>query len=81
MQEGKVIIWGGFTNSWGKKGGKKQRRKGKVHPTKWRVIENSKERQEVLFNEQCKEIEENKRKGKTIDLFKKIVNIERIFHS
>ena len=28
-----------------------------------------------------KKIEENKRKGKTRDFFKKIVNIEGIFHS
>ena len=35
----------------------------------------------MLFNEQCKNIEENKRKGKTSDFFKKIINIEGIFHS
>ena len=28
-QEGKVVAWGGFTNSWGKKRSKKQREKGK----------------------------------------------------
>ena len=34
----------------------------------------------TFFNEQCKEIEENHRKGKTRDLFKKIGNIKGIFH-
>ena len=34
----------------------------------------------AFFNEQCKEIEENNRKGKTRDLFKKIGNIKGIFH-
>ena len=35
----------------------------------------------VFFNEQCKEIEENNRMGKTRDLFKKIADIEGIFHT
>ena len=30
----------------------------------------------AFFNEQCKEIEENNRRGKTRDLFKKIGNIK-----
>ena len=45
VQEGKVIVWGGFTNSWGKKRSKRQGWKGKVHPTECRVPENSRERQ------------------------------------
>ena len=44
MQEGKMVVWGGFTNSWGKKRSKKQGRKGKVYLTECRVPENSKER-------------------------------------
>ena len=35
-------------------------------------MDNSKEREEILLSEQCKEIEENNRMGKTRDLFKKI---------
>ena len=34
----------------------------------------------AFFNEQCKEIEENSRKGKTRDLLRKIGNIKGIFH-
>ena len=34
----------------------------------------------VFLNEQCKEIEENKRMGKTRDLFKKIGDIKGAFH-
>ena len=34
----------------------------------------------AFFSEQCKEIEENNRKGKTRDLFKKIRNIRGRFH-
>ena len=34
----------------------------------------------AFFHEQCKEIEENNRKAKTKDLFKKIGDIQGIFH-
>ena len=34
----------------------------------------------AFLNEQCKEIEENNRMGKTRDLFKKIGDIKGIFH-
>ena len=35
----------------------------------------------VFLSEQCKEIEENNRMGKTRDLFKKIRNTKGIFHA
>ena len=35
----------------------------------------------AFLNEQCKEIEENNRMGKTRDLFKKIGDIKGIFHA
>ena len=34
----------------------------------------------AFFNEQCKEIEEDNRRGKTRDLFRKIGNIKGTFH-
>ena len=34
----------------------------------------------VFFSDQCKEIEENNRMGKTIDLFKKIRDTKGTFH-
>ena len=34
-----------------------------------------------FFNDQCKEIEENNRMGKTRDLFKKIRDTKGIFHA
>ena len=36
---------------------------------------------EAFFNEQCKEVEENNRMGKTRDPFKKIGDIRGIFHA
>ena len=35
----------------------------------------------VFFSDQCKEIGENNRMGKTSDLFKKIRDIKRTFHA
>ena len=35
----------------------------------------------AFFNEQCKEIEENNRRGKTRDLFRKIGDIKGTFHA
>ena len=35
----------------------------------------------AFLSDQCKEIEENNRKGKTIDLFKKIRDTKRTFHA
>ena len=36
---------------------------------------------EAFLSDQCKEIEENKRMGKTRDLFKKIRDTKGIFHA
>ena len=36
--------------------------------------------EKAFFNEQCKEIEEDNRRGKTRDLFKKIGNAKGAFH-
>jgi len=72
MQKGKMVVEEGLTNSYEKKRSKRQRRKGKIYPPECRVPKNSKERQESFLSDQCKEIEENNRMGKTKDLFKKI---------
>ena len=44
MQEGKVVIWGSFTKSWGKKKSERQGRKGMIYPTECSIQENNKER-------------------------------------
>ena len=48
------------------------------------IIKNSilyKRDKEVFLNDQCKEIEENNRMGKTRDLFKKIRDTKGTFHA
>ena len=49
----------------------KTKQKGKDIPTECRFSEKRTERQKCLLSEQCEEIEENNRMGKTSDLFKK----------
>ena len=44
VQKGKMIVWGGLTNSWEKKRSERQRRKGKIYLIEFRVPETSKER-------------------------------------
>ena len=51
---------------------KRKGEKEKIHPSECRVPLKSKERKETFLSDQCKEIEENNRMGKTRDLFKKI---------
>ena len=50
--------------------------------TQWNVEFQRKERRDkkAFLNEQCKEIEENSRMGKTRDLFKKAGDIKRTLH-
>ena len=43
-----------------------------ICPTEFRAPENSKRDKKTFLSEQCKEIEENNRMGKTGHLFKKI---------
>ena len=44
IEEGKVIIWGGFTIGWEKMRSERQGRKGNIYSTECRVPENSRER-------------------------------------
>ena len=64
-----------------KKRSKKQRRKGKIYPFECRFPKNSKENKKALLRDQCKEIEENNRMGKTRDLFKKIRDTKGTFRA
>ena len=39
------------------------------------------ERDKAIFSDQCKEVEEHNRMGKTRDIFKKIRDTKEIFHA
>ena len=52
-----------------------------IYPTEFRAPENSKRDKKTFLSEQCKEIEENNRQGKTRDLFKKIRDNKGLFQA
>ena len=68
-------------NSCEKKRSKKQRRKGKIYPFECRDPRIARRDKKAFLSDQCKEIEENNRMGKTRDLFKKIQDTKGTFHA
>ena len=75
-----MAVWGGLTNSCEKKKSEKQRRKGKIYPFECEFQRIARRDKKAFFSDQCKEIEENNRMGRTRDLFKKIRDTKRTFH-
>ena len=75
-----MAIWGGLTNSCEKREvkskGEKERYKH-LNAEFQRIARDKK----AFFSDQCKEIEENNRMGKTRDLFKKIRDTKGTFHA
>ena len=59
----------------------KQRRKGKIYPFECRVLRIARRDKKAFLGNQCKEIEENNRIGKTRDLVKKITDTKETFHA
>ena len=74
-----MAVWGGLTNSCEKKRSKKQRRKGKIKHLNAEFQRIARRDKKAFFSNQCKEIEENNRMGKTRDLFKKIIDTRGYF--
>ena len=81
MQKGKWMVWGGLQTV-------EKRREAKGKGVKERYTHLNEELQRIarrekktFLNNQCKEIEENKRMGKTRDLFKIIRDTKGAFHA
>ena len=68
MQRGKMVVWGGLRNSWEMMRSERQRRKGKLYPFECRVPKIARGDKKAFLSDQCKEIKENNRMGKTRDL-------------
>ena len=81
MQKSKMTVWGGLTNSCEKERSEKQRRKGKIFPFEWEFQRIARRGKKAFLSDQCKEIEENNRLGKTRDLLKKIRDTKGTFHA
>ena len=73
----KMAVWGGLTNSCEKKRSEKERY-SYLYAEFQRIARRDKK---AFLSDQCKEIEENNRMGKTRDLFKKIRDTKGIFHA
>ena len=71
-----MAVWGGLTNSCVKKRSEKQRYTH-LNAQFQRIARRDKK---AFLSDQCKEIEENNRMGKTRDLFKKIRDTKGTFH-
>ena len=72
-----MAVWGGLTNSCEKKRGEKERYKH-LNANFQKIARREKK---AFFSDQCKEVEDNNRMGKTRDLFKKIRDTKGTFHA
>ena len=73
--------WGGLTNSCEKKRSRKQRGKERYKHLNAEFQRIARRDKKAFLSDQCKEIEENNRMGKTRDLFKKIRDSKGTFHA
>ena len=76
-----MVVWGGLTNSYEKKRSERQRRKGKIYHLNAEFQRTARRDKKAFLSDQCKEIEENNRMGKTRDLFKKMRDTKGTFHA
>ena len=75
-----MAVWGGLTNGCEKRRSEKQRRKGKIEASDAEFQRIARKDKKAFLSNQCKEIEENNRMGKTRDRFMKIRDTKGTFH-
>ena len=76
-----MAVWGGLTNSCKKKKNETQKRKRKIKHLNAEFQRIARRDKKAFLSDQCKEIEENNRMGKTRDLFNKIRDTKGTFHA
>ena len=76
-----MAVWGGLTNSCEKKRRKTKGEKERFKHLNAEFQRIARRHKKAFFSDQCKEIEENNRTGKTRDLFKKIRDAKGTFHA
>ena len=76
-----MVVCEGLTNHWEKKRSQRRRKRGKIYPFEHRVPRITRRDKKAFLSDQCKEIEENSRMGKTRDLFKKIWDTKGTFQA
>ena len=81
MQKSKMAVWGGLTNSCKKKEAKSKGEKEKYKHLNAEFQRIARRDKKAFLSDQCKEIEEYNRMGKTRDLFKKMRDTKGTFHA
>ena len=76
-----MAAWGGLTNSCEKKRSKSQGEKERYKHLNAEFQRIARRGKKAFFGDQCKEIEENNKMGKTRDLFKIIRDTKGTFHA
>ena len=76
-----MAVWGGLTNSCERREAKSKREKKRCKYLNAEFQRIARRDKKAFFSDQCKEIEENNRMGKTRDLFKKIRDTKGTFHA
>ena len=81
MQKGKMVVWGGLINSYEKKWKAKEKRKDIPIWLQSEFQRIARRDKKAFLSDQCKEIEESNRMGKTRDLFKEIRDTNGTFYA
>ena len=76
-----MAVWGGLTNSCKRRGTKSKGEKGRYKHLNAEFQRIARRDKITFLSDQCKEIGENNRMGKTRDLFKKIRDTKGTFHA
>ncbi|WP_187988782.1 hypothetical protein, partial [Listeria monocytogenes] len=81
MQESKMAVWGGLQIAVKRREAKSKGEKERYRHLNAEFQRIARRDKKAFFRDQCKEIEENNRMGKTSDLVKKIRDTKGIFHA
>ena len=76
-----MALWGGLTNNCEKKRGENKGEKERYKHLNAEFQRIERREKKAFFSDQCKDVEENNRMGKTRDHFKKIRDTKGTFHA
>ena len=76
-----MAVWGGLTNSCERREAKNQGEKERYKRLNAEIQRIARRDKKAFFSDQCKEIEDKNRMGKTRELFKKIRDTKGTFHA
>ena len=81
MQKSKMAVWAGLTNSCERREAKSKGEKERYKHLNAEVQRITRRDKKAFLSDQCKEIEDKNRMGKTRDFFKKIRDTKGTFHA